>query len=494
MKTKQKLLSISLLFVFALMLTACGTTDTVTVVEDTPRSGTADRTETAAEDTVEVFSQLTIGLRDPVDNFDPLFADNLSTMRVLSLIYDGLFTLDENGELKKAIASDYSISEDGREYRIKINRNLFFHDSSAFLSGIGRRISSSDIKWAFERTARADVPPVAGNLLMNVVGYETYFKEQRELYSEDRRVLDEVAGIRIIDNETLVITLYEPDSDFLKKLASPLLFIYPREAVQADLANRPVGTGAYRLRIGQSNDSLVLTKDDSERASSRLVQPKVNRIDFIYAENESQLFQKFARGEIDWIPEVGPEIAKNVSDTSYNLLPVYQDRYRINSSSAYRNTFIHLNHTFRGNLQWLKNRLSEFDENSYKLLGSYSINELSVYEDEPGESDSSYMISFREDYLVRSFLSTVRSNYLQPDAEMRFFDTRVADSRTAFYTEQSDSFHYSYIDISEDYWIKINSRIIQLYHPHLNGIKDNMVPWKLFVEPIRVNSDESRSI
>lgn len=491
MMTKQTLYSFSLLLIFALLLHACGPTDTVTVVEDTPRT---DRPETAEEDTTQEFSQITIGLRDPVDNFDPLFADNLSTMRVLSLIYDGLFTLDKNGEVKKAIASDYSVSEDGREYRIKINRDLFFHESSAFLSGMGRRISSSDVKWAFERTAKADVPPTAGSLLMNIEGYETFFKEQRELYREDQRALDEVSGIRTPDNETIVIRLFEPDPEFLKKLASPLLFIYPREAVDADLANRPVGTGAYRMRTGQSNDSIVLTKDDSDRAASRLTRPNINRIDFIYAKDESQLFQKFARGEIDWIPEIGPEIAKNVSDTTYNLIPVYQDRYRINSSSSYRNTFIHLNDNFRGNLHWLKNRLNEFGEDNYELRGSYTINELSVPDDELGEPDSAYMISFSEDYLVRSFLSRVRSNYLQPDAEMRFFDTRVADSRTAIYTKQSDSFHNSYIDLNQDYWIKINSRIIQLYHPHISGMNDNLVPWKLFIEHIRVKSDESRSI
>ena len=489
--TKQTLYSFSLLLIFALLLHACGPTDTVTVVEDTPRT---DRPETAEEDTTQEFSQITIGLRDPVDNFDPLFADNLSTMRVLSLIYDGLFTLDKNGEVKKAIASDYSVSEDGREYRIKINRDLFFHESSAFLSGMGRRISSSDVKWAFERTAKADVPPTAGSLLMNIEGYETFFKEQRELYSEDRRVLDEVMGIRTPDNETLVIRLYEPDPDFLKKLASPFLLIYPREAVEADIEFRPVGTGAYRLRTGQSNDSIVLTKDDSDRAASRLTRPNINRIDFIYAKDESQLFQKFARGEIDWIPEIGPEIAKNVSDTSYNILPVYEDRYRLSSSSSsYRNTIISLNFKLRSNLQWLKNRLSEFDEGSYEIRGSYEINQLSVQEDDPGEPDSSYMISFTEDYLVRSFLSRIRSNYIQPDAEMRFFDTRVADSKTAFYSRQSDSFHNSYIDTNEEYWIKINSRIMQIYHPNISGINENAVPWKLFIQSVRVRSDESRS-
>ena len=492
MKTKQKLYSFSLLLIFALLLHACGPTDTVTVVEDTPRT---DRPETAEEDTTEEFSQITIGLRDPVDNFDPLFADNLSTMRVLSLIYDGLFTLDENGELKKAIASDYSVSEDGKEYRIKINRDLFFHESAAFLSGMGRRISSSDVKWAFERTAMADVPPTAGNLLMNIEGYETFFKEQRKLYREDQRALDEVSGIRTPDNETIVIRLFEPDPEFLKKLASPLLFIYPREAVDADLANRPVGTGAYRMRTGQSNDSIVLTKDDSDRAANRLTQPDINRIDFIYAEDEGRLFQEFARGDIDWIPEVGPEIAKNVSDTSYNILPVYEDSYRLSSSSSsYRNTSIYLNNNLKGNLQWLKNRLSEFDGDSYEIRGSYKINTPTVNEDNTGEPDTAYMISFTEDFLVRSFLSTIRSNYLQPDAEMHFFDTRVADSRTAFYTRQSDSFHNPFISSDKDYWIKINSRVMQIYHPNIRGIEENAVPWKLFIEPVRVRSDESRTI
>ena len=190
-----------------LFLSGCGTSDTVIVVPDAPRTGIDDR------DTIEAvtddFQQLRIGITEPVTNFDPLFADNLSTMRVLSLIYDGLFSLDRQGEPEPVIAIEVEISEDGLEYLITINKDLYFHDSTVFTAGVGRRLHANDIKWAFERTAHADVPQYASSLLMNVTGYRNYFLEQRQIYDRTKRVLDDVSGIVVIDQETISISLNE---------------------------------------------------------------------------------------------------------------------------------------------------------------------------------------------------------------------------------------------------------------------------------------------
>ena len=208
-------------FVLFLMLMAvvyaCSSSEsTVVVVEDAPSTQQAATTDSMDEQ----FTELSVGLIDSVTNFDPLFAENLSTQRTLSLIYEGLYTLDRQGNPVPAIASDVVISEDSLEYVFTLDQNKFFHSSSVFTSGIGRRVNALDVKNAFERTARLTVPNHAAQLLMGIRGYENYYLEQRSVYDPNQRVLKQVVGIQVIDRQTLGIVLKEKDPQFLTKLAS----------------------------------------------------------------------------------------------------------------------------------------------------------------------------------------------------------------------------------------------------------------------------------
>lgn len=484
--------NITLFTILLLLFAACRSTDTVTVIQDAPRSGTI--ADTLDDEEEERFTQIRIGLIDPVTTLDPLFIDNLSTKRVLSVIYDGLFTLDEEGELKKAIASEYTVSDDGKRYRIKVNTNLFFHDSSAFLSGIGRRVQASDIKWAFERTAHANVPPTAARLLMNIEGYELFYKEQRELYEGDKRVLEEVSGIRVIDAATIEFRLVKPDPDFLKKLASPYLFIYPREAVQHGLASRPVGTGAYIFSEKQDNNRVVVSRDNSNRAEQRTTQPRINRIEFQYHNEESTLFQQFARNQIDWIPETGPATSINVTGDDLNLIPAYADLYRLQENEGTRITLFHFYNRYRGNLEWLRMTASDFNEDHYEMRGTLSINRPDYTESDISEPDSAYSVTFSHDFLVRDLLTEFQETIVKPDSRLQILDVRVPFSGSALFTSFSDSFHYPYLNSNSEYWIKAESKTLQLYHPYVENINRSSVPWKLFIEPVRIGQNDQQSI
>lgn len=482
----KKLSHYTLFFALLIGMAACGTSDTVTVVQDIPSITPADTTDA---DTTETFQEITIGLIDSVENFDPLFADNLSTMRVLSLIYDGLFTLNQSGEVVPAIADEVTVSDDGQEYRIQIKQDLYFHDSPTFQSGIGRELQASDIKWAFERAAHEGVPPTASQLLMNVEGYSSYAKEQRELFEPRKRVLEGVSGIIVEDQQTIVFLLVEPDEDFTKKLASPYLFIYPREAIQAgreNLSNKPVGTGSYTFRERSTAGRIILSKDDSERSDSRLNQPRVNRVDFVAGNEERTLFQQFARGDIHWIPEIGPQTSQQLVDSDGNLQPTYGDEYKISQNEAERTHFFFFHNSDDVNLSWLKNRLYDVDISSLDFHSLFEMGEQPEDLSNNSEPDSSYLITYTEDIYVRNFLSTLQNEVIEPDATLSLYEIRVPTNETAMHTKSGDSFHDTFLQHGSDYWIKMSTPVTGVFLDDVSGVQENAVPWKIFMEPVRV--------
>lgn len=476
----------SLLFILfgALIINACGTSDTVTVVPDAPRTGAVSDTLIDDDDP---FQQLTLGLIDPVRNFDPLFADNLSTKRVLSLIYTGLFSLNSDGEPIPAIAKNFTVSDDEREYVITIDRDLFFHDSAAFVAGVGRRVHANDIKWAFERTAISTVPQYASKLLMNVVGYQSYFIEQRNEFDPSKRVIEGVSGIQVRNAETIVIRLKRPDPNFITKLASPYLFIYPREAVQRGergLAAGPVGTGNYQFR-SLENNRITLSRFDSENRTT----PVFNRIDLIHFDNEGELFQQFTRKEIDWIPETGPNTNSQIITDDLELSTSYADQFNLIVNNAFRYTTFHINEDSDSNLNWLKKQLSEVTELDIDLLGTLKREHIDVVDSLNTAPDEEYYIRFTHNLVARSVFSQINSYFINPESSFSFLDVTVVIPETTLYTRSTDSFHKNSLDI-EPYWLSVESPILSLHHAYIRGAQTSNVPWLLFLENIQVRDSD----
>ena len=472
-------------------IASCGSGEEIRVIEDSPQNVTERNAERA--DSVESFMQLQAGLLEPVDNLDPLFINNLSSKRVLSLIYDGLFTIDTEGAVMDAIAAETSVSDDSLTYTFTIKRDLFYHDSDVFISGVGRRVQAGDVKWAFERTARADVPDEAAVLLMNVEGYQDYFEDQRYIYDPNRRALDGVSGIQVVNSQTIRFTLIEPDPDFTKKLASPFLSIYPREAVQVEgrsLKGDPVGTGAYRFQE-RSGDTIILTRSEPENSGERLTSPRLNRIDFTFFPQESRLFQAFAGQQIHWIPEVGPETKRVVLNDEMGLAPGYSTQYNLHENGR-RHVRIYLNQTRRANMDWLRSRLSGADVDSITHTGDLVIENPIVAPDTVSESgDDQYFVTYTADPYVRVLLTQVQRSLLSPDSEFVLTDIRTPISRTAIYSSSIDEFHEALSPPEPGAWMTLNTPGFGLSQRNVSGIPDTESSWKLFVEEIRVNKQET---
>lgn len=482
----------SLFFIAILIFAAaCGSGEQVRVVDESPQN-IAERGPAQA-DSAEAFMQLNAGLLEPVDNMDPLFINNLSSKRVVSLIYDGLYTVDESGNITHAIARDATISDDSLTYTLDINTDIFYHDSDVFISGIGRRVQAADIKWAFERTARATVPDVASQLLMNIEGYQDFFEDQRYVYDSDRRALDGVSGIEVVNPQTIRFHLIEPDSNFTKKLASPYLAIYPREALEVQgrsLKTAPVGTGTFRFQERNGN-TLILIRDVSDSNGEHLSSSRLNRIDLTFYPQESRLFQAFAANDLDWIPEVGPQTQRMVLGEGNSLSPGYTDQYNLHNIGE-RRIHLYLNETRRANMAWLQSRLSDVNPDSIEHAGELTIETaIEAPDSVSGEPESQYYVTYTTDPHARMLLTSIQQKYLAPESEFALTDIRTPISRTAVYTMSTDAYHYSLSPIEADAWLRLITPVFGLSHLHVSGIPNSETAWKLFVDDITINKDQA---
>ena len=67
----------------------------------------------AKKDENDLGAYINMYLTEQVYNLDPAYAyNNESALRVVSLVFDNLFVLDENGKIKKSLAKSYEINED----------------------------------------------------------------------------------------------------------------------------------------------------------------------------------------------------------------------------------------------------------------------------------------------------------------------------------------------------------------------------------------------
>jgi ABC-type transport system substrate-binding protein len=467
---------------------ACSSSEsTVVVVEDAPSTEQAPQPDTVDEE----FTELSIGLIDSVTNFDPLFAENLSTQRTLSLIYEGLYSLDRQGNPVPAIASGVEISDDSLEYVFTLNQNKFFHNSSIFTTGIGRRINASDVKNAFERTARLTVPNHAAQLLMGVRGYQNYYLEQRSIYDANQRVLQEVAGIQVLNRQTVAIVLKEKDPQFLTKLASPYLFIYPQEAINArssTLSDRPIGTGPYQFNRVESDGQIVLMRNENEDGGQN---PRINRINLQSFSSESQLFQDFNTSQTDWIPEIGPEISDQILNENDDLQVSYAQNLNLVKNNASRIAAFYLHEDAAINLDWLTNRLAYLTVEDISTRGDLTLNVDEFEVNENAEPLDRYYASYTDDALTRRILTELHNIIFMPDASLVLFDIRIPTEQTSIYTKNSSSLHNNLSSIDDQYWLRMDADIFGIYKDHVRGIEPTTVPWLLHINQVRVENSET---
>ncbi len=271
---------------------------------------------------------ITMYLTDDVYDFDPAKAYyNADTINVVSLLFDTLFTLDENGKVKKSMVADYEFYEDDRtgETCAEFELNELFWTN-------GSRISAADVVYAWTRLLAPENDFAAASLLYDI-------KNARAVKEGD--LTKDNLGIEAISINRLKVTFEgKIDEDrFLLNLTSiataPLLESYVSR--NPDWAKKPstmVTGGAYKIGkifyktdLDENELPTETYEDDNaidENGSISTDRFAVKKINYFYLERNPYYYRDTQRDEID-DSVTNYRILVDCSKTAEELLQDYKD-------------------------------------------------------------------------------------------------------------------------------------------------------------------------
>ncbi|QQY80410.1 peptide/nickel transport system substrate-binding protein [Keratinibaculum paraultunense] len=183
-----------------------------------------------------------------IKTLNPLINENASYYYFSKLIYEGLFELDDNLNIKNQLAEDYTVKDGGRVISIKLREDVLWHD--------GEKFTAEDVAFTINTIKYAN----------NDIGYKKMFDNAFGSFinSDIRKIID----VQVIDSYNIDIIFNKKFSHELEILTFPILpkhkFVLEKEDKNAyinALAEEdfvPIGTGPYMFEKYDKHKTIFL--------------------------------------------------------------------------------------------------------------------------------------------------------------------------------------------------------------------------------------------
>ncbi len=269
----------------------------------------------AKKDENDKGAYISMYLTDMIYDFDPARAyENESNLRVISLIYDNLFVLDDNGKVKKSLAKNYKIIENEQANEYKMHIEL---EDTAWTDGIA--VSANDVVFAWKRVLDVEASYESASLLFDI--------KNARAAKEGEAGPDDI-GIYAL-NETTVEVEFEGKVDydqFLMNITSYALVPLREEVVTRydDWAKKSatmVTSGPFRLGAVSYDPETArmelernvyyyrnIEKDDLDKS----VTPYKIIVD--YTKTPEQIMQAYENGEIFFVGDIPVSVRASYKD------------------------------------------------------------------------------------------------------------------------------------------------------------------------------------
>jgi ABC-type transport system substrate-binding protein len=202
------------------------------------------------------------------------------TAQVTRLVFEGLTRIEEDGDLVPGLARSWTAAREGREFRYVLRAGVTFHDGTPF--------TAADVRRCWTAALRSDSDALSHPWMLDPIEGALEFS---------RGARDDVPGLAVLDDTTLVVRLREPLAFF------PTLTALPQTAVSAaaSLPLHPIGTGPWRWVRGggAQSDDIWFARNSSYWGGPAELDSLVRR--FV---PDSQAGQAFAAGFVDMVAEL----------------------------------------------------------------------------------------------------------------------------------------------------------------------------------------------
>jgi oligopeptide transport system substrate-binding protein len=239
----------------------------------------------------------TYALDNPVTTLDPGKVQDIDMGDLLRNVFEGLVSYDENNRIVAQLAKNWKLTNHDRTYTFKIRPDAKFSD--------GTPVTASDFVWTWKRNLSKSVgSPVAKDYLLPIEGVTEFVAG----------TAPDIAGLKVIDNNTLSITLDKPRPYFLGELTYPCTFVMKRDAAgdhEITKAEQAIGTGPFKISRAVADQEIDLVPNDNYYMGKPTVQGIARPI----IKDAATRLNKFRNGELDEV-SVPREDLKSIQNDS----------------------------------------------------------------------------------------------------------------------------------------------------------------------------------
>ena len=241
-------------------------------------------------------------------SFDPLQSITALEGQIYTAIYEGLVSYNPVSlDPIPGVASRWTIGPEGRVY------TFYLRSSARYWNG--DQVTAAHFRDAWMRLLEENA---SFSFMLDVV--DGAFEYRTGLVDDPTTV-----GIRVPDDQTLVVRLARPAAHFLKVLAhhsfSP---IHPRMLAHPDWSQLPsvLGNGPYYI-IDRQEDRIVLARNELYWDVRRV---EIERLVLEFYADSAEATTRFVDGQIDWLASA---ISFRALSNTDNLVvnPMFATRY-----------------------------------------------------------------------------------------------------------------------------------------------------------------------
>ena len=271
-------------------LAGCGSSSSkeTTAASDNNQT-TAESTE-AGSTTGEKILKVQVG-PDP-ETVDPALNSAIDGGNMILHAFEGLLTLDENGQLKEGQAESWETSEDGLTWTFHLRDGLKWSD--------GTDLTAKDFVYSWQRVCDPNVAaPYAETVLGMVKGYD-------EAVAGDITKLD----VQAPDEKTVVVNLANPCSYFGELAAFATLNPVQQATVEANgdawatSADTYISNGPFMMTEWVPGSHITFSKNPNYWNAEAI---KLDKLEFELIEDSNAAYSAYTSGEVDMIKDVPTE-------------------------------------------------------------------------------------------------------------------------------------------------------------------------------------------
>ncbi|HEY2494525.1 MAG TPA: ABC transporter substrate-binding protein [Paenibacillus sp.] len=286
---------IALFAALIMLITGCGVGSANSV--DAGEAGTQAQRATRTRGEPSQGGELSFALATSPDTLDPHRSGLAVSVRVIRTIYDSLVVQLPDHTIGPWLATEWTISPDGKSYTFKLREDVKFQDGTPF--------NAEAVKYNFDRII--DPATKANN---SVALLKPYISSE------------------IIDEYTVKLNLETPSEAFLGNLSQALLGIVSPTAAKKDgdqFGKHPVGTGPFKFVKWDENAEISVERNSDYKWAPAIVDNKgaayLEKIVFKIVPEEATRIGSVQSGQVLAAETVPPQnILSLKSDPNFQLL------------------------------------------------------------------------------------------------------------------------------------------------------------------------------